>query len=299
MKQTSDAYRKLRGTLRFLMGNVGDFDPTSDAVPYANLPAFDKYVLRRTAEFVEETRNAYEKYAYAGAVTATQTYVAFLSNVFLDVSKDRLYADAPTSETRRAAQTVIAEVLARYLAAIAPITPHTRGRGAPRDARGAAARALSRCSRTVAGDAGGVDERRGRERGTVLEDGHRHSVGGEQGHRGGARRQNHRREPEAERACTSRTKRRVSGCAIASPNSSVFIVSSLVFVDDAEEASGASSVRVAGAEAVALGLTEAGASVGVRKTEGRSARGAGSTTRRRRWGRTKSTPSCARGARRW
>ena len=60
-------------------------------------------------------------------VAATQP-ASFLSNVFLDVSKDRLYADAPTSETRRAAQTVIAEVLARHLAAIAPITPHTAKR---------------------------------------------------------------------------------------------------------------------------------------------------------------------------
>ena len=170
------------------MGNVGDFDPTSDAVPYANLPAFDKYVLRRTAEFVEETRNAYEKYAYAGAVAATQTYVAFLSNVFLDVSKDRLYADAPTSETRRAAQTVIAEVLARYLAAIAPIHATPRKRRTSRCPRGCGARAPSRCSRTAGRRRRRVDERRGRERGAFLEDGHRHSVGGEQGHRGGARR---------------------------------------------------------------------------------------------------------------
>ena len=52
LKQTSDSYRKLRGTLRFLMGNIGDFDPAADAVPYEDLPAFDRYVLHRTAAMV-------------------------------------------------------------------------------------------------------------------------------------------------------------------------------------------------------------------------------------------------------
>ena len=52
LKQTSDSYRKLRGTLRFLMGNICDFDPAADAVSYEDLPAFDRYVLHRTAAMV-------------------------------------------------------------------------------------------------------------------------------------------------------------------------------------------------------------------------------------------------------
>ena len=52
LKQTSDAYRKLRGTLRFLMGNIGDFAPEKDGVKYEDLPAFERYALRRTAAMV-------------------------------------------------------------------------------------------------------------------------------------------------------------------------------------------------------------------------------------------------------
>ena len=270
LKQTSDAYRKLRGTLRFLMGNVGDFDPTSDAVPYANLPAFDKYVLRRTAEFVEETRNAYEKYAYAGAVAATQTYVAFLSNVFLDVSKDRLYADAPTSETRRAAQTVIAEVLARYLAAIAPITPHTAEEAhlaMPEGLRRTRAKSVFTHGwpETPAEWTSGVDENEAQfwKMATGIRSEVNKAIEAARGDKTiGASLEAEARVYVADEAARLRLRDRV---AELEP---FFIVSSLVFVDDAEEASGASSVRVAGAEAVALGLTEAGASVGVRKTEG-------------------------------
>ena len=78
-----------------------------------------------------------------------------------------------------------------------------------------------------------------------------------------------------------------------------FIVSSLVFVDDAEEASGASSVRVAGAEAVALGLTRRAPPWACGRRRGLSARGAGSTTRAEAMGSDEKHPSCARGARRW
>ena len=124
LKQTSEAYRKIRGTLRFLMGNIGDFDVSENTVAYSQLPSFDKYVLKRTAVAMSETKKAYDTYGYSTAVSTLQSFVAFLSNVFLDVSKDRLYVDAPDSSERRAAQTVIVEVVTRFLAAIAPITPH-------------------------------------------------------------------------------------------------------------------------------------------------------------------------------
>ena len=125
LKQTSEAYRKLRGTLRFLLGNLGDFDTARDAVSYDALPPFEKYALFRLAEATRETERAYAAYNYSGVVQTLQNFTAFLSNVFLDVSKDTLYVDAPGSFKRRAAQTVVAEVASRFLAALAPIAPHT------------------------------------------------------------------------------------------------------------------------------------------------------------------------------
>ena len=272
LKQTSDAYRKLRGTLRFLMGNVGDFDPAKDATPYDDLPPFDKYVLRRTAEFVAETKKAYEAYAYASAVTATQTFVAFLSNVFLDVSKDRLYVDAPTSATRRAAQTVIAEVLSRYLAAIAPITPHTAEEAhlaMPDAMRAARARSVFLHGWPTTPDLwiSGVDDDEAAfwKMALGLRSETNKAIEAARGDKiVGASLEAEARVFVADEKSRAALKERVDELA------PFFIVSSLVVVDDADDVGGdaSSTARVAGAEAVSLGLTEAGASVGVRKAGG-------------------------------
>ena len=62
LKQVAEAYRKLRGTLRFLLGNLSDFDPQSDAVPYDQLPLVDKWLLARHAAVMGEVKEAYEGY---------------------------------------------------------------------------------------------------------------------------------------------------------------------------------------------------------------------------------------------
>ena len=67
---------------------------------------------------------AYETYSYSTAVSALFSFTAFLSNVYLDVSKDRLYVEAPEGKQRRDAQTVVAHVLEALVAAVAPVTPH-------------------------------------------------------------------------------------------------------------------------------------------------------------------------------
>jgi isoleucyl-tRNA synthetase len=275
LKQTSDAYRKLRGTLRFLMGNVSDFDPNTDAVPYDELPPFDKYVLRRTAEFAAETKKAYEAYAYASAVTATQTFVAFLSNVFLDVSKDRLYVDAPTSTTRRAAQTVIAEVLSRYLAAMAPITPHTAEEAhlaMPEAMKASRARSvfLHGWPETPKEWISGVDEDESKfwKLALGLRSETNKAIEAARGDKiVGASLEAEARVFVADETSRLALKERVDEMK------TFFIVSELVIVDDkndveGNDASSSVAVSVAGAEAKALGLTEAGASVGVRKVGG-------------------------------
>ena len=124
LKQTSEQYRKLRGTVRFLMGNVGDFDPAEDAVPHDELPPFDRFVLRKVAETVSELERAYEAYQYSRVTATIVSLTAFLSNVFLDVSKDRLYVDEATGEARRAAQTTVRGIVETLLGVLAPVAPH-------------------------------------------------------------------------------------------------------------------------------------------------------------------------------
>jgi isoleucyl-tRNA synthetase len=66
LKQVSEAYRKLRGTLRFLLGNLADFDPAQHAVPYQQLPAVDRWLLAKHAELMGEVQEAYDTYQVGG-----------------------------------------------------------------------------------------------------------------------------------------------------------------------------------------------------------------------------------------
>lgn len=125
LKQTSEQYRKIRGTLRFLLGNLDDFDPKRDAVPYAQLPAVDRFALSRLSELMAEVKAGYDSYQFARAFQAINTFTAaFLSNFYLDTAKDRLYIRAGEGKARRACQTVLHAVLGSMQAAIAPVMPH-------------------------------------------------------------------------------------------------------------------------------------------------------------------------------
>jgi isoleucyl-tRNA synthetase len=66
LKQVSEAYRKLRGTLRFLLGNLADYDPVQHAVPYKQLPAVDRWLLAKHAELMAEVQEAYDTYQVGG-----------------------------------------------------------------------------------------------------------------------------------------------------------------------------------------------------------------------------------------
>ena len=123
--QAADAYRKLRGTLRFLLGCLTDFDPAADAIPVDALPAVDRYALGRLADTLDEAGAAYEGYAFAKALAALVRFAgADLSSFYLDASKDRLYLGARSSPDRRACQTVCAAALVGLAGALAPIAPH-------------------------------------------------------------------------------------------------------------------------------------------------------------------------------
>ena len=125
IKQTSDMYRKVRNTARFLLGNLHDFDPKQDAVPYSDLPELDKYLLHRLTEVFTEVTEAYESYQFFRFFQAIQNFcVVDLSNFYLDIAKDRLYISSLNSFRRRSCQTVLAIAIENIAKAMAPVLCH-------------------------------------------------------------------------------------------------------------------------------------------------------------------------------
>ena len=125
LKQTSEQYRKIRGTLRYLLGSLFDFDSEQHSVPYEKLPGIDRYILHRLYSMQQEVDNAYRSYQFVRAVQAIQRFVIVdLSSFYLDVAKDRLYIQGRSSFSRRACQTVMLHILLKTLSCIAPVLPH-------------------------------------------------------------------------------------------------------------------------------------------------------------------------------
>ena len=126
MQRVGDNYRKLRNTMRFLLGNLHDFTPAANAIPFAEMEPLDQYILARTAELDAKIRKAYDDFEFHRAYHALNEFVnTDLSALYLDVLKDRLYTFAPNAPARRSAQTAlwrIAEALTRLIAPILSFT---------------------------------------------------------------------------------------------------------------------------------------------------------------------------------
>ncbi|MEP0772362.1 isoleucine--tRNA ligase [Trichocoleus sp. ST-U1] len=126
LKQMGDVRNKIRNTARFLLGNLHDFDPTKDAVPYEQLPELDRYMLHRMTEVFGEVTQAFESFQFFRFFQTVQNFcVVDLSNFYLDIAKDRLYISAPDSPRRRSCQTVLAIALENLARVIAPVLCHT------------------------------------------------------------------------------------------------------------------------------------------------------------------------------
>ncbi len=126
LKQLAEVYRKIRNTLRFILGNLYDFDPVGDAVPRDSLAEFDRWTLARLALLLEDVTAHYQAYDYHLLYHAIHNFCAVdLSALYLDVCKDTLYTLAPADPRRRAAQTVLYEVASVLVRIIAPVLPHT------------------------------------------------------------------------------------------------------------------------------------------------------------------------------
>ncbi len=126
LKQLSDNYRKIRNTARFCLGNLYDFNPDTDMVKNDELEELDKYALMKLDEVIETARGGYEVYEYHTASHAIHNFcVVDMSNFYFDVLKDRLYTSAPTSATRRAAQTTLYKILDALTLLLTPILAFT------------------------------------------------------------------------------------------------------------------------------------------------------------------------------
>jgi isoleucyl-tRNA synthetase len=121
-----EAYRKFRNTLRYLVSNLYDFDPSSDRVALAHMQEVDRFALSRYGAAATSVLRAYDRYDYPSIFqTLNQFLTVDLSAFYADVSKDRMYTFAAASRERRSAQTamfIMADGLARLLAPILPVT---------------------------------------------------------------------------------------------------------------------------------------------------------------------------------
>ncbi|HEX6988029.1 MAG TPA: isoleucine--tRNA ligase [Bacillota bacterium] len=126
VKQTAEVYRKIRNTLRFLLANLSDYDPQADAVPYGRLRELDRWALMRLAQVVDRVTTAYDNFEYHLVYQTIHNFCTIdLSAFYLDVSKDRLYAEPAASEERRAAQTALHALAVTLVRLLAPILPFT------------------------------------------------------------------------------------------------------------------------------------------------------------------------------
>jgi isoleucyl-tRNA synthetase len=126
LDRLADAYRRLRNTDRFLLGNLADFDPVRHRQPYARLDEVDRWILDRLARLVDRVVRAYEEYQFHTVFHSVHNFCAVdLSAQYLDIIKDRLYTSAADDPRRRAAQTTCHEVLNALIRLLAPILTFT------------------------------------------------------------------------------------------------------------------------------------------------------------------------------
>lgn len=122
LKQLSEAYRKIRNTARYILGNIHDFNPDTDMVPFSEMGEMDKWSLTRLNDIVGRVLESYRSYEFHMIYHTIHNFcVVDMSNFYLDVIKDRLYTSKKDSKERRAAQTCMYTVLDALVRLIAPI----------------------------------------------------------------------------------------------------------------------------------------------------------------------------------
>src|SRR5690606_4549091 len=126
LKRVVEGYRRIRNTLKFLLGNLADFDVTQHAVPVDQLTEIDRYALQMTADMQAELLEHYKRYEFHPIVARLQTFCSEdLGAFYLDILKDRLYTTAKDGQPRRSAQPALYHLTQTLLKLMAPILSFT------------------------------------------------------------------------------------------------------------------------------------------------------------------------------
>lgn len=126
VKQMAESYRRVRNTARYILGNTNDFDPQKDKVAYADLLEVDKWALNKLERLKRVVTESYSKYEFYNLFQEIHYFAGIeMSAFYLDIIKDRLYAEKSDSKERRSAQTVMCEILLTLTKMIAPVLSFT------------------------------------------------------------------------------------------------------------------------------------------------------------------------------
>jgi len=126
LARIGESYRRLRNTIRFILGNLYDFNPKLDAVAYPDLERVDKWALMRLHQVIQRVTEAYENYRFHQVYHSLYNFCTVdLSAFYLDILKDRLYISGATAQVRRSAQTVLHQIVVALLKMLAPILVFT------------------------------------------------------------------------------------------------------------------------------------------------------------------------------
>lgn len=126
LKQMAEAYRRIRNTARYILGNIADFDPAKDRVAYADMPEIDKWAVHKLETLKKNVTINYDKFEFYNLFHEIHYFAGVdLSAFYLDIIKDRLYTEKLESKDRRAAQTVMFDSLVALVKMISPVLSFT------------------------------------------------------------------------------------------------------------------------------------------------------------------------------
>ncbi len=126
LERVGEAYRRIRNTIRYLLGNLKDFDPKKDAVVYDRLTEIDKWILTETATMIDMCRTSYDNCEFHRVYQKCNEFcIVQLSSIYCDVLKDRIYCSGAESELRRSAQTAQWQIARALVGVLAPILVFT------------------------------------------------------------------------------------------------------------------------------------------------------------------------------
>ncbi|MHC4125328.1 MAG: isoleucine--tRNA ligase, partial [Planctomycetota bacterium] len=124
--KTQDAYRKIRNTLRYLFGNLNDFDPNTNSVPYRQMFEIDRWAMQQLQKLIANVQQAYEDFIFHRVFSLIYNFCTVeMSSIYMDLLKDRMYCDAAESLSRRSAQTAMHKILDNLIRMLAPVLVHT------------------------------------------------------------------------------------------------------------------------------------------------------------------------------